>query len=99
MRQDVSDYLGEAQAFDAALGVLLQKLEEIGELENTLIVVSGDHGMPGVPRGKCNLYDFGTHVALGVRWGAKVKPGRAVDDFVNLMDLAPTFLEAGGEPG
>ncbi len=95
IRQDMADYLGEAQAFDGALGVLLAKLQAIGELENTLIVVSGDHGIPGFPRGKCNLYDFGTGVALAVRWGA-IKPGRVVDDFVNLMDLAPTFLEAGG---
>ena len=36
----------------------------IGELDNTLIVISGDHGMPGVPGGKCNLYDFGVGVAL-----------------------------------
>ena len=41
----------------------------MGELDDTLIVVSGDHGIPGFPRGKCNLYDFGVHVALAVRWG------------------------------
>ncbi len=97
IREDVSDYLGEAQSFDAALGVLLAKLAESGELENTLIVVSGDHGIGGMPRAKCNLYDFGTNVALAVRWGAKVPGGRIVDDFVNLMDLAPTFLEAAGQ--
>lgn len=92
VRQDFCDYLGEAQAFDAALGVLRKELERIGELENTLIVVSGDHGIPGFPRGKCNLYDFGVHVSLAVRWGKQVPAGRTVDDFVNLMDLAPTFL-------
>ena len=96
VRQDVADYLGEAMAFDMALGVLLAKLEEIGELENTLIVVSGDHGAPGFPRGKCNLYDFGTAVSLAVRWGEQIEPNRVVDDLVNLMDLAPTFLDAGG---
>ncbi|MBN1852582.1 MAG: sulfatase [Pirellulales bacterium] len=94
IRQDMADYLGEAQAFDAGLGVLLAILESMGELENTLIVVSGDHGIPGFPRGKCNLYDFGTGVALAIRWG-EVQGGRKVDDFVNLTDLAPTFLEAG----
>jgi arylsulfatase A-like enzyme len=35
---------------DAYVGLLLKKLEETGELENTLIVVSGDHGMPGDKR-------------------------------------------------
>ncbi len=96
IRQDFCDHLGEVQAFDAALGVLLDEFHRIGELDNTLIVVSGDHGIPGFPRGKCNLYDFGVHVSLAVRWGAKVPAGRTVDDFVNLMDLAPTFLEAAG---
>ena len=95
VRQDFADYLGEVQAFDAALGVLMKKLEDMGELDNTLIVVSGDHGAPGFPRGKCNLYDFGVGVALAARWPGQ-KGGRIVDDFVNLMDLAPTFLEAGG---
>jgi uncharacterized sulfatase len=51
--------------------------------------------MPGVPGGKCNLYDHGVAVALLVR-GPGIKPGRVLDDFVNLMDLAPTFVEAGG---
>ena len=97
VRRDVCDYLGEVQAFDAGLGVLLEELERAGELDTTLIVVSGDHGMPGVPRGKCNLYDFGVAVPLAVRWAGRAPAGRVVDDFVNLMDLAPTFLEAGGE--
>lgn len=37
VREDVADYFGEAQAFDAALGIFLKKLEAIGELDNTLI--------------------------------------------------------------
>lgn len=95
VREDLADYFGEAQAFDAALGVLLKRLEETGELDNTLIVVSGDHGAPGFPHGKCNLYDFGSSVSLAMRWGS-AKGGRVVDDLVSLTDLAPTFLELGG---
>lgn len=95
IREDLADYFGEVMAFDAALGVLLERLEAIGELDNTLVVVSGDHGAPGFPHGKCNLYDFGTAVPLLVRWGA-APGGRVVDDLVSLPDLAPTFLEAAG---
>ena len=95
IREDVADYLGECQAVDYGLGIILEELEKIGELENTLVVVSGDHGIPGVPRAKCNLYDIGCEVALAARWPKKIKPGRVVEDFVNLMDLAPTFCEAG----
>jgi len=96
VREDFADYLGEAMAFDAGLGALLEILDERGELDNTLIVVSGDHGIPGFPHGKCNLYDFGTSVSLMARWPGVIEQNRVVDDFVNLMDLAPTFLEVGG---
>ena len=99
IRQDFADYLGEIQAFDAALGVLIEMLKSAGELDNTLIVVSGDHGAPGFPRGKCNLYDFGVSVPLAIRGPSLGAKGRVMDDFINLMDLAPTFLEfAGVEP-
>jgi arylsulfatase A-like enzyme len=95
VREDLADYLGEVQALDAAMGVLLEELDRAGERSKTLIAVSGDHGAPGFPHGKCNLYGFGTGVSLIVA-GAGVKGGRVVDDMVTLPDLAPTFLEAGG---
>ena len=94
VREDLADYFGEIHAFDAGLGVLLAELEKTGELDNTLIVVSGDHGAPGFPYGKCNLYDFGVAVPLAVRWPGKVPADRVIDDFVCLPDLAPTFIEA-----
>ncbi|MFZ9979386.1 MAG: sulfatase [Opitutales bacterium] len=95
VREDLADYLGEVQALDAAMGVLLTELEKTGELSRTLIAVSGDHGAPGFPHGKCNLYGFGTGVSL-ILSGPGIKGGRVVDDMVSLPDLAPTFLEAGG---
>lgn len=95
VREDFADYLGEIQAVDAYVGVLLKQLEAAGELEKTMVVLSGDHGPPGFTHGKCNLYDFGTAVTLAIRWPGGDK-GRVVDDFVNLMDLCPTFLEIGG---
>ncbi|MFW5744177.1 MAG: sulfatase, partial [Spirochaetota bacterium] len=98
VREDVCDYLGECLAVDAGLGEIVDELERRGELDNTLLVVSGDHGIPGIPRGKCNLYDLGSEVALAVRWPGRVPGGRVVDDMVNLMDLGPTFLEAADVP-
>ncbi len=95
VREDFADYLGEAQAWDAGVGVILEQLAAAGELDNTIVVISGDHGAPGFPRGKCNLYDFGVRVALVVRWPGQPS-GRVVDDFTTLMDLAPTFLEMAG---
>jgi N-sulfoglucosamine sulfohydrolase len=100
VREDLADYFGEAMAFDAALGLMINKLEEIGELDNTIVVVSGDHGAPGFPHGKCNLYDFGASVPLAIRWGATGADtkGRVVDDLTSLTDLAPTFLELASVP-
>lgn len=96
VREDAADYLGECLAVDQGIGILLEELEAAGELDNTLFVVSGDHGIPGMPRAKCNLYDIGCEVALAARWPGNIEPGRVVEDFVNIMDLAPTFCEAGG---
>jgi arylsulfatase A-like enzyme len=95
VREDLADYFGEVAAFDAALGLLLDRLKATGELDNTLVIVSGDHGAPGFPHGKCNLYDFGASVPLAIRWGG-ARSGRVVDDLVSLTDLAPTILELAG---
>jgi arylsulfatase A-like enzyme len=95
IREDFADYLGEIQAFDAYVGEIVNVLKSAGEWENTMIVVSGDHGPPGFPNGKCNLYDFGVSVPLIAVWPGGVG-GRVVDDFVSLADLCPTFLETGG---
>ncbi|TCO93592.1 putative sulfatase [Chthoniobacter flavus] len=95
VREDVVDNLGEAQAVDAYVGVLMKMLEETGQLDHTLVVISGDHGMGGMPGAKCNLYDFGLSVAMVARVPGG-KGGRVVDDFVSLPDLAPTFMEVGG---
>ncbi len=96
VREDAADYLGECMATDVGLGILIEELERADVLDDTLLVVSGDHGIPGMPRAKCNLYDIGCEVALAARWPSRIAPGRVVEDFVNLMDLAPTFCEAGG---
>ena len=95
MREDFADYLGEVQALDAYAGELLDALEKAGELDNTLVVMSGDHGPPGFPHGKCNLYDFGSRVALALR-GPGVEKGKVSETLVSLPDLAPTFLEMAG---
>ena len=97
VRSDLADYLFEVERFDRDVADALAALDEAGETANTIVVITGDHGMP-FPRHKCNLYDSGTHVPLAIRWPAVVKPGRRVTDFVSLADLAPTFVEAAGEP-
>ncbi len=94
-RGDVADYFWEVQRFDLLVGDALRALEESGALDDTIVVMTGDHGMP-FPRAKSNLYDSGTRVPLAIRWpGGGWKPAE-IEDFVSLTDLAPTFLEAAG---
>jgi len=95
IRSDLLDYYTEIEWFDSHLGRIIALLEQRGELDNTLIFVTGDNGMP-FPRAKANCYEFGIHVPLAVCWPRKVKGSRVIDDLVGFIDFAPTFLEAAG---
>lgn len=95
VRKDILDYYLEVQRMDRETGVILKRLEADGKLDNTLVVWTSDNGMP-FPRAKANLYNFGTHMPLAVRWPGKVKAGQVVNDFVVLTEVAPTMLEAAG---
>jgi len=94
-RGEILDYGVEIEHFDRHLARMIDVLEKAGELDNTLIVVTSDHGNP-LPRSKCNLYDSGTRVPLAFRLPGRIPAGRVVEDFTVLMDLAPTLLEAAG---
>ena len=95
MRSDILDYFYEIERFDRDVGSILAILEKAGELDNTIVVVTSDNGMP-FPRAKTNLYDFGMRLPLAVRWPERAKGGRVIEDFVSFVDFAPTFLEAAG---
>lgn len=93
VRSDILDYEYEIEWFDSHLGRIIQQLERMDLLDNTIIVVTSDNGM-AFPRAKANCYEYGIHMPLAIRWGAKVKGGRIVHDLVSLTDLMPTYLEA-----
>lgn len=94
-RNDVLDYYVEVERFDSKVGKALALLDKSGQFNNTIVVVTSDHGMP-FPRAKASLYDYGSRVPLAISWPRVVPKSRTVDDFVNLSDMAPTFLEAAG---
>lgn len=95
VRSDLCDYFLAIQRFDQQVSEILDQVEHAGQLDNTLIVVTSDNGMP-FPRAKANLYDCGTREPMAICWPKRMSGGRKIDDFVNLTDLAPTFLEAAG---
>lgn len=96
VRHDMLDYAFEVEHTDRHLGRMIAELEKRGLLENTLIIVTADHGMP-FPRCKGYAYMDSNHVPLAVRYPAGIKhPGRIVSDFVDFTDLAPTLLDYAG---
>ncbi len=95
VRSDILDYYFAVERYDRESGEILKMIEAAGQLDNTIVVMTGDNGWP-FPRCKANLLDGGTQQALAVRWPARVKGGRNLNDFISLTDLAPTFLEAAG---
>jgi arylsulfatase A-like enzyme len=75
---------------------MIAELEKRGLLDNTLIIVTSDHGMP-FPRVKGYAYHDSNHIPLAIRWPRGMKnPGRVIEDFVDFTDLAPTILDFAG---
>ena len=96
VRNDMLDYAFEVEHFDRHLQKMLQELETRGQLENTIVIVMADNGMP-FPRSKGQNYEIANHLPLAIRWPAGIPfPGRIVDDYVSVIDLAPTLLEIAG---
>ncbi|BAX79091.1 sulfatase family protein [Labilibaculum antarcticum] len=96
VRTDMLDYAFEIEHFDSHLQKMLKKLEEIGELDNTIVIVTADNGMP-FPRIKGQVYEYSNHLPLAIMWPKGIKkPGRVISDFVNFNDFTPTYLELAG---
>jgi N-sulfoglucosamine sulfohydrolase len=95
VRNDILDYAYEIEWFDKHLGNMLDHLEKIGELDNTLVIVTADNGMP-FPRAKANLYELGAHVPLAICWGKNFKGGSRVATPVSSTQIAATIFAATG---
>jgi N-sulfoglucosamine sulfohydrolase len=95
VKSDLLDYAYETEWFDRHLGLMIEKLRDIGELDNTLIIVTSDNGM-AFPRVKGQMYEQDFHLPLAVCWKESAKGGRKVEDLISFADFAPTILEAAG---
>lgn len=94
-RADWSNYLASVEVFDNRVGAILDRLEKEGLIDNTLILLFGDHGRPHV-RGKQWLYEGGLHVPLIVSWKGHAEAGQADRRLASLLDAMPTTLAAAG---
>ena len=96
VRNDMLDYAYEVEHFDRHLGRMLDTLSDAGRLDDTIVIVTSDHGMP-FPRVKGQAYEFSNHVPLAIMWRQGIKvSGRTVHDYVSFVDLAPTLVELAG---
>lgn len=96
VRNDMLDYGFEIEHYDRQLGLMLTRLEELGELDNTVVIVTSDNGMP-FPRAKGTQYEYAHHMPLAVMWLRGVSaPGRREAACVSFVDIAPTVLEIAG---
>ncbi len=91
-------YFANVSYFDEKIGALVQVLEETGQLENTVIIVTADHGDMLGERGlwyKMNFFEHSVRVPLVIA-GPGILP-RPVPNACSLVDLLPTMLDLGGE--
>lgn len=91
VRQDIATHYDNIAFTDIALGQLYDRLEAEGVLDDTILIVSTDHG-DGLPRMKRSLYDSGLHVPMVIRFPNKMGAGEVNDELISFVDLAPTVL-------
>ncbi len=83
VRTDMLDYTLEIEYFDSHVIKILDFLKSKGELDNTLVIVTSDHGMP-FPRAKSDAYDYSNHIPLAMMWGKNISdPGRVVSKYAS----------------
>ena len=101
-RADLARHYQNIMQMDAAVGAVLERLEEDGLADSTIVVWTTDHG-DGLPRAKRELYDSGLRVPMIVRWPETHRPEGAVpgsvdERLVSFVDLAPAVLSLAGAP-
>ena len=93
---------------DDNIGVVLKKLEDMGQLDNTIIVFTTDNGAETITfpdggvtpfkGGKLSTWEGGMRVPLVVRWPGVIKPGTVKNEMFASLDWLPTFVDIAGGP-
>lgn len=100
LKKDMAVYYGMMSFVDKEVGRILDKLDELGIADNTLLVFTTDHGhflgQHGlVAKGPFHYEDM-LRIPMIVRWPNKVAAGKVSNAIQSLVDLTPSFLDAAG---
>lgn len=98
-QQFMRHYMGTLKALDDNIGRILDYLNHTGLSENTIVVLSSDHGFFMGDHGwydKRFMYEQALRVPFMVRWPGVVKPGSETDAWTVNIDNAPTLLAMAG---
>ena len=97
IRRSLDRFQGAIRFLDGYFQQLLDAVEQLGLVENTLVIFTTDHGIAGM-RAKGTLYDAGIEIALMMRLPGVIAEGMAVSELIQNIDIAPTILDAAGIP-
>ncbi len=100
-KESIRHYRACCSKIDDKFGLLLSKLDETGQADDTIVIFCSDHGDyvgdHGLFHKQVPAFLGAYMVPAVMRWPNGIKkPGRTVDEFVSLADFAPTFLEVAG---
>ena len=99
VRRGRAGYYGLITYLDEKIGNLLKTLKETGQLENTVVVYTSDHGEMNGEHGmwrKSNFYEASARVPLQIMFPDRLSTGKRVDEVVSLVDLTATFVDIAG---
>jgi arylsulfatase A len=105
-KEQKKNFVAMVEYMDKIVGRLVNKVQVIGQEENTIIVFTADNGTnrsitsrwhgQDIKGGKGGMKDMGTHVPLVAAWPGKSPAGVVSDDLVDFTDIYPTFADAAG---
>lgn len=97
IRREWEHFHGCVQHWDREMGRLFEAIEKFGYKDNTMVVVTTDHGV-SAHRAKSTVYKEGVETGLAIQMPGLARPGLVVDHLIPNIDLLPTICEACGAP-
>jgi len=95
LRRQTANYYNCMSRLDSGIQMLMEKLDQSGKRDNTLVIYLGDHGAD-ILRGKRTSYEGGVKIPLIMNWPKRIMPGQVRKELVSTIDLFPTLLDITG---